>query len=106
MPRLALALQPLSESELRWWVTILSHLVRKAGAAVLPYLPQLRAVLRLTCTHSELQVMEASAKVRRHLLQSLLSTYLLESRSLPPRAWRSAAVRHAPWHSWGWRPPL
>ena len=86
-------LQPLSESELRWWVTILSHLIRKAGSAVLPYLPQLKAVLRLTCTHTELQVMEASAKLRRHLLQSLLSIYLTESRSLPPRAWKSAAPR-------------
>ena len=102
----SMALHPLSESELRWWVTILSHLIRKAGAALLPYLPQLRAVLRLTCTHTELEVMEASAKLRRHLLQSLLATYLTESRSLPPRVWRSASVRAAPWQTWGWRPPL
>ena len=42
------ALHPLSESELTWWVSLCSHLVRKAGSAVLPYMTQLTAVLRLT----------------------------------------------------------
>ena len=49
---------------------------------------------------------EASAKLRRRLLQSLLSTYLTEQRSLPPCLWYSSHVRAKPWLAWGWRPPL
>ena len=100
------ALKPLSPTELRWWLIVTSHLIRRTGDALLPYVPQLGLVLRLTCMHAEVEVMQASAKLRRNLLSALLGTYLLESRSLPPAVWKCAAAREAPWVTWGWRPPL
>ena len=99
-------LQPLSNSELRWWLLSLAHLVRSGGAALLPYMGPLRAVLRLTAAHSEPDVADASCKLRHRLLRGLLGTYLAEQRSLPPKLWHSATVRAKPWLVWGWRAPL
>lgn len=102
----ACELLPLSESELRWWLLVLSYLVRGCGAELLPYVPSLRRVLNLTAVHDEQKVVEASSKLRRRLLQALTSTYVTECRSLPPMVWRSNYVRAKPWRAWGWRPPL
>jgi hypothetical protein len=99
-------LQQLTDSELRWWLLSLAHLVRSGGAAVLPFVGPLRAVLRLTAAHSEPLVADASCKLRHRLLRALLSCYLLETRSLPPKLWHSAAVRAKPWLAWGWRAPI
>lgn len=102
----ACALEPLSESELRWWLLLLSYSLRCSGEALLPYLPSLKQVLELTRNHTEHKVVTASAKLRKVILHALLGTYLTETRSLPPAAWESARVRATPWQTYGWRPPL
>lgn len=99
-------LQSLSDIELQWWLLVLSHLVRNAGPALLPHMSVLTTVLDLTSAHTDYKVAKCASKLRRRLLQSLLSHYHTETRSLPPRAWRSAGVRAKQTHSWGWRPPL
>ena len=97
-------LQPMSDDEARWWLLLLAQLVRNGGAALLPHMGTLRAVLRAAGHATQPKVLKAAYKLRRRLLQALCSTYLTEFRSLPPRAWGSAALRSHHWEQWGWMP--
>ena len=97
-------LQAMSDDEARWWLLLLAQLVRNGGAALLPHMDTLRAVLRAAGRATQPKVLKAAYKLRRRLLQALCSTYLTESRSLPPRAWGSAALRSHHWEQWGWMP--
>ena len=97
-------LQPMSDDEARWWLLLLAQLVRNGGTALLPHMGTLRAVLRAAGRATQPKVLKAAYKLRRRLLQALCSTYLTELRSLPPRAWGSAALRSHHWEQWGWMP--
>jgi hypothetical protein len=97
-------LQAMSDDEARWWLLLLAQLVRNGGAALLPHMGTLRAVLHAAGRATQPKVLKAAYKLRRRLLQALCSTYLTEFRSLPPRAWGSAALRSHHWEQWGWMP--
>lgn len=99
------ALRPLSEPELLWMVPLLAQTVRHGGADLLEHWAELTDVLNVLRAHESLAVAKAAYKLRRRLLQSLLSTYTTDLRSLPPAAWHHPRVREAPWECWGWVPP-
>ena len=58
-------LQPMSDDEARWWLLLLAQLVRNGGAALLPHMGALRAVLRAAghATQPKVRV-RVSVKVR------------------------------------------
>lgn len=58
-------LRSLAESELQWWLSVLSYLVRSAGAALLPHMDSLRTVLRLTRSRKERKVNKAACGHQR-----------------------------------------
>ena len=85
-------LQPLSESELQWWLLVLSHLVRNGGEAVLPHLTSLTVILELTSEHTEYKVAKCASKLRRRLLQVWRAYPSQSAAPRPPRP----SVPHAP----------
>ena len=63
-------LQAMSDDEARWWLLLLAQLVRNGGAALLPHMDTLRAVLRAAGRATQPKVLKAAYKLRRRLLQA------------------------------------
>ena len=68
----ATAATALCRSRLRWWLLLLAQLVRNGGAALLPHMGTLRAVLRAAGHATQPKVLKAAYKLRRRLLHRRL----------------------------------
>ena len=76
---------------------LLGGIVRRCGAHLLPYIPQLRECVDLGLASDEESVRTEAARTLRHALRGMAETYVTDTRSVSPARWQAGYL----WHAWG-----
>lgn len=79
------------DDEMIWYLHILARVVKRTGAALLPFREPLIRVLDATVFLCSKMASKLGGKLLRHLLLSLTSTYVTEQRPLPTAQCKQSA---------------
>jgi proteasome activator subunit 4 len=99
-------LRQLTETEIQWYVHILSQVVFRTGPHVLKYRNQLNKIIELTWDSDAKPIVKSSGKLIRNLLRSLTFVYPSDVRSANHVEWHSDEFSKQHWRSWGVFPKL
>eukprot|EP00026_Physarum_polycephalum_P000239 Phypoly_transcript_00239.p1 GENE.Phypoly_transcript_00239~~Phypoly_transcript_00239.p1 ORF type:complete len:1800 (+),score=287.16 Phypoly_transcript_00239:113-5512(+) len=95
------SLHSLSEDQLKWHLSMLSHVVSLAGAPLVQYEKQITSILTVSLASEEVKVYKAAHKLLRNLLHALVQYYPLDYRSENTDVWNSKDFQEHHWMRWG-----
>ncbi|KAL0486457.1 26S proteasome subunit beta-4 [Acrasis kona] len=99
-------LNQLTETEIQWYVHILSQVVFRTGAHALKYKKELDHIIELTWDSDAKPIVKSSGKLIRNFLRALTFTYPKDVRSANPTEWNSEHYKKEHWRTWGTFPRL
>ena len=85
-------------SSSEWVLYIISQSVRYSGSALIPFITDCKALIRLCWNDSSRSIRKLGRKILRNSLFSLVSVYPREYRSFPSQFWESDSWCH--WDDW------